>query len=807
MNQKIFEAFDESQHPRGKTTDQSTPGSFAPKYGYETMLMELLKKAPGFTYSPLTKQQPEPNSKNYAVSPYKPRELVLDLDRLRPETIRKYAHDNRDLLYTDTKNNIGAWAEKGKVALDVSIVVKTQKEARALCKKFDQDAYFSFKVMDTVYVRKPRVLGGSTYAEGDHEGYFRLGTWEDDEGRYFEDVQDADEEGSDSGRDQGIGRGDEVESGLILTGKMRKDILDKVQRAIDSTLPQNVAEITTVMKNVGRTFTDQAVIARGFDFAGFPQGMEKFLDSYIPPLVDYTQGLIDKNTMDSIKQTLRDGVKNGIAPRELKDQIQAKFDNWTRSRPAVIARTEVGRIQVQTQIELIKERGDTKDIYLMWTTARDNRVRDSHMQVEDQVIKFGDRFSNDLRYPMDPEAPVEEVANCRCALVVLTPEMFDPLGIPKPPELRTAPEEPVPVPVPAAPTLPVSEPTLPTSLADLKWKKVKSQFEADQQLKDLGFIRESFTYDPKFPNYKMSIDSINSTMPTVLENMKRYKISPNRIQIQAEKDGRDAIAYVGKGVSYKVTPEEYIQLDNMPWMLKDGNTFLDTTVTPAQPMFMDWSAQRLRFNVASKAEGGVELNYRLNTKEANALWDKTANPAPDDPRPVLQDYWWPARKGGGGQELDAWEMLSNHEFAHIVQGQTGRWSATTNVLSDVERELTSAISGYSIKNLGELEAESHSTWRRMEGYVNMNDYIPLRVSGKPSRFTWNDLKRYIDQQLTDRSLVRSTTEEANFPIRETPRPDEAILSHETQTVLHNSIKDALEKFHIAITLTKTGQNK
>ena len=743
--------------------------------------MELLKKAPGFTYSPLTKQQPDPGSRNYAVSPFKPRELVLDIDRLRPETIRKYAHDNRDLLYTDIKNNIGAWAEKGRVALDVSIVVKTQREARALCKKFDQDAYFSFKIMETVYVRKPRVLGGFAYAAGDQqEGDFRVSPWEDDEGGDIEDVYDADGEGADRERDQGIGGGDEVESGLTLTAKMRKDILDKVQRAIDSTLPQNLAEVTTTMKNVARTFTDQAVIARGFDFAGFPKGMDAFLNSYVPPLVDYTQGLIDKNTMDSIKKVLRDGVKNGIAPRELKDQIQAKFDNWTRSRPAVIARTEVGRIQVQTQIELIKERGDTKDIYLMWTTARDNRVRDSHMQVEDEVIQFGDTFSNGLRYPMDPEAPVEEVANCRCALVVLTPEMFDPLGIPKPQELRTVPkEELVPVSAPTAPVVPVES---------YKWKPVKKISEADTQIANLGFMRDSSLIATD-PVHFMSVEAVNSVMPRLLENMQEYKIKAGRIQLRVEKGDARISAYANKGVGYKLTPEEYLRLSADPSLYgPDGHLFVDSVTN--NPYFKDEAASRLTFNVASD-KTAQKANFGLTKREMNAEWDEWSSSD--------QQYWWPVRKGDSGKTFDGFEMLTNHEFAHVIQGQTNEWGRTFSPLESNQRDFAANISKYSYKNLGELQAESLSTWMRIKDDPNLNlDAIMPTRAGAPSRFTYRDLKRFVEE-FTDKPLYKSATESLfdNIP-KSDIRPVESVPPEQLAEIVQRE----LEKFHIAIELSK-----
>jgi uncharacterized protein with gpF-like domain len=49
-----------------------------------------------------------------------------------------------------------------------------------------------------------------------------------------------------------------------------------------------------------------------------------------------------------------------------------------------------------------------------WLTARDDRVRDSHQELDGEVAAVGDRFSNGLLYPLDPAGPPEEIVNCRC---------------------------------------------------------------------------------------------------------------------------------------------------------------------------------------------------------------------------------------------------------------------------------------------------------------------------------------------------------------------------------------------------------
>jgi uncharacterized protein with gpF-like domain len=55
-----------------------------------------------------------------------------------------------------------------------------------------------------------------------------------------------------------------------------------------------------------------------------------------------------------------------------------------------------------------------------WNTAGDERVRESHADMEGQQVPLGQPFvsglGNDLMYPGDPSAPAEDVINCRCVV-------------------------------------------------------------------------------------------------------------------------------------------------------------------------------------------------------------------------------------------------------------------------------------------------------------------------------------------------------------------------------------------------------
>lgn len=61
----------------------------------------------------------------------------------------------------------------------------------------------------------------------------------------------------------------------------------------------------------------------------------------------------------------------------------------------------------------------------VWRSRRDDRVRPSHRAADGQVARFGEPFTVGaalLRYPGDPLGPPAETYNCRCLLLLRTPQ-------------------------------------------------------------------------------------------------------------------------------------------------------------------------------------------------------------------------------------------------------------------------------------------------------------------------------------------------------------------------------------------------
>ena len=145
------------------------------------------------------------------------------------------------------------------------------------------------------------------------------------------------------------------------------------------------------------------------DFSFLSPGVQKFLSEKMFEIHD----LIDGPLTEDLRATLTDGINQGESVQKIADRVNEVF-SVSRSRAERIARTEVAESFNGGRYATMKEAGVER---IEWLSARDNRVRDSHQEVDGEVIVLGDKFSNGLLYPLDPAGPPEEIVNCRCVSV------------------------------------------------------------------------------------------------------------------------------------------------------------------------------------------------------------------------------------------------------------------------------------------------------------------------------------------------------------------------------------------------------
>lgn len=124
-------------------------------------------------------------------------------------------------------------------------------------------------------------------------------------------------------------------------------------------------------------------------------------------LSEKTLSRVDTNINDIITK----GYDEGWGVNKVAHEVNTRFnqlETWESSR---IARTEIHNSH---SLGLIQGYDDMGVEYIQWSAANDNRTRDTHINLDGEIIPLGGVFSNGLMYPGDMLGSAEEVINCRC---------------------------------------------------------------------------------------------------------------------------------------------------------------------------------------------------------------------------------------------------------------------------------------------------------------------------------------------------------------------------------------------------------
>ena len=139
----------------------------------------------------------------------------------------------------------------------------------------------------------------------------------------------------------------------------------------------------------------RAFLKRTFELFGINATAEEDLLTRVFIASERTLARVDRSIMDII--TL--GYKSGNGINSVANELTRRFDHGTMDK--------------------YQEFGVE---YTMWITAHDDRVRGlketdtaDHVELDGQIIRLGDTYSNGLKYPGDTDGPIEEWINCRCS--------------------------------------------------------------------------------------------------------------------------------------------------------------------------------------------------------------------------------------------------------------------------------------------------------------------------------------------------------------------------------------------------------
>ena len=113
-----------------------------------------------------------------------------------------------------------------------------------------------------------------------------------------------------------------------------------------------------------------------------------------------------------INQIITKGYTDGHGINVVANMLTTRFDQLETWEAKRIARTEIHNSHNQGVMRTY----ETMNVsYTQWIAADDDRTRESHAELNGEIIPMGGTYSNGLAYPGDTTGDIEEWINCRCS--------------------------------------------------------------------------------------------------------------------------------------------------------------------------------------------------------------------------------------------------------------------------------------------------------------------------------------------------------------------------------------------------------
>jgi len=130
-----------------------------------------------------------------------------------------------------------------------------------------------------------------------------------------------------------------------------------------------------------------------------------------------------------INQLITKGYTDGMGINVVANTLTKRFNELETWEAKRIARTEIHNSHNRGVMKIYEEMNVG---YTQWIAADDDRTRDSHAEINGEIIRIGDTYSNGLAYPGDTSGPIEEWINCRCS----NAPFVIPYGYTAPPDMK-----------------------------------------------------------------------------------------------------------------------------------------------------------------------------------------------------------------------------------------------------------------------------------------------------------------------------------------------------------------------------------
>ena len=160
---------------------------------------------------------------------------------------------------------------------------------------------------------------------------------------------------------------------------------------------------SSFMKNlnqVNKTNMEQQGRVRGIELTATESWLAPFMKENIQKNVDYITNIRDEYT-HKIESIIYEGIKDGSSYKTIREQLEEQI-GMSQRRAKFIAVDQSGTLFGQMTAQRHQNMGVMK---FKWRTSKDERVRDSHVILEDKIFSYDD--------PPSVGLPGEDF-RCRC---------------------------------------------------------------------------------------------------------------------------------------------------------------------------------------------------------------------------------------------------------------------------------------------------------------------------------------------------------------------------------------------------------
>jgi len=121
---------------------------------------------------------------------------------------------------------------------------------------------------------------------------------------------------------------------------------------------------------------------------------------------------VTQTTKNTVRSIIVQGLQHGESTKTIADMILSETEINSRSRAQLIARQEVLTSLKAGQYDMMRSSGATSKT---WHHRPQTNPRIDHEDIDGETVVIDGRFSNGLKYPLDPDCEdAGQVINCRC---------------------------------------------------------------------------------------------------------------------------------------------------------------------------------------------------------------------------------------------------------------------------------------------------------------------------------------------------------------------------------------------------------